>query len=303
MGRHGSLANAIGLAITAAALKPMFPTMPVPIHGVSAASQSSGKSVVANELPGVMSGGYKLMTFTTDEAETRKRITTELVDSSERVLCFDNIKPGDVFESAVIASALTSTRWSDRLLGKNAGVTVPQDRVWTVTGNNLKLGRDMAARTVPITIDPGTDKPAEREFDVRLDDADTLMGMRPALITAVLTGMRAWVLAGRPQAKVTAMRQFTGWAERCGGVLALMGVTGHLSNLDAFTDEDDDVAALGVLYAALFDAFGADRFTVADAVTVIAERPEMDEQLPSWLGKRSSARWNGWTARPHRASP
>lgn len=283
---RASLANAVGLTLTTAALKPMHPAMLVPIHAVNAAMQGSGKTLVAAELPGVLAGGWSLLSYSEDEAETRKRITTELVGSSDRVLCFDNVRPGDLFESSVIAAVVTSTRWSDRLLGGNSKASRPQDRVWTVTGNNLRLGRDMLARTVPIMLDPGTDRPTERPFEVRLDDAETLRRMRPELLTAVLTVVRAWVLAGAPEAEAAPLRQFTTWARLCGGLLAFMGVEGHLGNPGALLEEDDDEGALALLLHRLRERHGADSFSTRDAVALLAEHPEWDETLPSWIEEK-----------------
>lgn len=282
-----SKANAIGLAFTAAALRVMRPNELVPVHAGIATAQGSGKTVVTAELPGVMSGGYDSPTFTEDDGETRKVITTTLTNTSARVLCWDNVDPADTFESGVIAKLVTSTRWSDRLLGGNTQVSRPQDRVWTVTGNNLKPGRDMAARTVPIHLDARMEKPGTRQFEVRLDDEATLRSMRPALIRAVLTIVRAWVLAGSPEASNDpTMRQFTAWARRCGGLLEFIGVEGHLGNLDSIVEQDSDSVALGVLYKALREVFDGKPFTTVQAFEVLDANPHLDEHLPSWVAER-----------------
>ena len=144
--QQASRANAIGLLVTVM-MKKMFPAMLVPIHIAEAGQQSSGKSLVAMELPGLLADGHSTVTFTTDDAEMRKRFTTELANGSAAVLCFDNVNPRDTFESAVVAAITTSLQWDDRLLGSNTKISRPMDRILTCTGNNLRIGPDLRARS------------------------------------------------------------------------------------------------------------------------------------------------------------
>ncbi len=284
---ESSRVNAIGLAMTAACLRAMRPEEVVPIHAAIARAQGTGKTVVGADLPGTFAGGSDSPTYTDDEAEIRKVVTTALADTSARVVCFDNVPPDVIFESGVLAKLTTATRWTDRLLGSNTQVSRPQDRVFTVTGNNLRIGRDLAARTVPIWLDARMEKPGEREFEIRLDDAATLRTLRPTLVRAALTIVRAWVLAGSPEASnEPTMRQFTSWARRCGGLLEFMALHGHLGNLDTLVEQDEGSLALGAMYEALHEEFGDKEFTTADAVQVLGERPYLDEHLPSWIAAR-----------------
>lgn len=287
--RQASLANAVGLLMSGA-LKAMYPTMPIPIHVADAGAQGSGKSLVAMELPGLVNGAHAMLTFTDEEPEVRKRITTEMVGSSARILCFDNVMPGDYFESGVIAQAVTSITWNDRMLGSNTRVSVPMDRVLTATGNNIKLGPDLLDRSVPIILDPDTARPGAREFALDLSDADVLRGLRSALITAVLTIVRAWALRGCPEVTGTRIRQFSSWARRMGGVLELMNIEGHLENIDALREVSDDEHGLEILWRVLWDWSKGVPFTTAEAARVIEYRSDLDDVLPSWIADAVS-RW------------
>ena len=206
--QEASRANAIGLLITVM-IKKMYPDMLVPIHIAEAGQQSSGKSLVAMELPGLLAGGHSTVTFTPDDAEMRKRFTTELANGSAAVLCFDNVNPKDTFESAVVAAITTSLQWDDRLLGSNTKISRPMDRILTCTGNNLRVGPDLRARSVPIILDPHENRPAARVFDVNLDDAIVRTKMRPKIMSAVLTVVRGWALRGCLEVGTVPMRQFT----------------------------------------------------------------------------------------------
>lgn len=281
-------ANAVGFLLSVV-LKPMFPKLLVPIHAVGAGVQGSGKTLVAQDIPGAVAGGHDSPTFQGDEKELRKLITATLMTSTATVACFDNIQPGTVFESAVLAQLVTATVWNDRELGRSHNVYRPQDRLWSATGNNLRIGPDLRARTVLIRLDVrDVEDPASRRFEVRLDDPATLTAMRPDLLRACLTVARSWVLAGMPRRlDGPVMRQFTEWSQLVGGLLEHVGITGHLGNQDALVEVDETTASLGVLLRdVLYAELGSDPFTTEQAVEVLDRHPEHDEHLPTWLQEK-----------------
>jgi hypothetical protein len=53
-----------------------------------------------------------------------------------------------------VSKLLTDRTWGDRLLGGNVLAKFANDRLWTGTGNNLRVGGDMATRAVLVSIDP-----------------------------------------------------------------------------------------------------------------------------------------------------
>ena len=61
---------------------------------------------------------------------------------------------------------LTSQTFSDRVLGQSAQQTLPNRLMVLLTGNNLCLAGDMPRRVIRCRIDPQTDKPFAREFDL-----------------------------------------------------------------------------------------------------------------------------------------
>ena len=300
-GRHdteerkgASLANAVGLLLSVP-LKSMFPRMLTPMHAVDAGAQGSGKSLLAMFLPGLLAGGYGTVTYTTDESEQRKRLTSEF-GRGRRVLSFDNIAIGTVFESAVLAQVITSERWEDRILGGNRMISKPMDKIVTASGNSLRLGPDMIARTVPILLDPPTDQPAKRKFTRRLDSNEVLDQIRPELIKAVLTILVAWAREGRPERRdAPIMRQFSTWAARVGGILEMIGVPHHLANLDEFEAIDPAEEALAFLWAKIADNYSyPDEFTAGDVARLIKDHEAWDEDLPSWIADRIDRdRFNG----------
>src|SRR5258708_4998601 len=124
---------------------------PVPFFPITATDQSSGKTLLAT-IASVLYGQVKLI-WTGDDEETRKALTT-IMASQEAVIAFDNIPEGTVIRSAVLAKLLTDRTWGDRMLGGNVLGKFANDRLWTATGNNLRIGGDMRTRSVLIGLDP-----------------------------------------------------------------------------------------------------------------------------------------------------
>lgn len=279
-----SRANAIGLLLTPH-LRRTFPGMLAPLHAVDAPERGSGKTLLGGDLPGAFGGGGRsLLTFTGNEAETRKRLTTEMMSGGTGVLCFDNVAPGTTFTSPFLAAALTSPTYGDRLLGGNTQLVVTQNRTFTVTGNRLRLGPDEAARAVLIALKPETSRPDQRSFTVRLDDHREVARIRPMVVEALLTCLLGWVQAGCPgPAEPPVMRQFTEWGTRIGGLLEFMGIKGHLRNAEVLVAEDDTTVRMGVLLDLLWEEFGSGSWTSAMAAGAIEKRPELDPELPSRL--------------------
>ena len=74
----------------------------------------------------------------------------------------DNLEPGRNTDSASLAALLTSRTWTARELGKNQNIKVPNDTIWTATGNNPALSRELADRSIWIHLDPGHHDPSSR---------------------------------------------------------------------------------------------------------------------------------------------
>ena len=114
-----------------------------------------------------------------------------------RSFFIDNVT--HTLESGVLAAALTSRIWSDRLLGKSETVSVPNSCLWIATGNNIQLGSEIARRTVWIRLDPKVDRPWERT-GFKHDPLGPWVLSRIAVgsLRALLVLVRRWLAAGSP---------------------------------------------------------------------------------------------------------
>jgi hypothetical protein len=122
-------------------------------------------------------------------------------------------------------------------------VTVPNQAMWMFTGNNPKLSRDIARRSIRIRIDPRVDHAWLRSSFKHDPLEQWAKAQRHELIHAALVLVQAWIAAGRPLSRAR-LGSFQVWASVMGGVLDVAGVEGFLGNLDAlYAHADGDAAA------------------------------------------------------------
>ena len=230
-----------------------------------APTQGSGKTLLA-QLVGILHGGVLRGGIQhTDEAELRKNITTILARTTAPVVVLDNLT--GTLESPVLAGLLTNPTWTDRLLGANHDVNVPNDRLWTVTANNLSVGPDMVRRTLWVGIDAQMERPQDRTGFAIPDLPGWVRGNRGRLIAALLTLTRAWVLAGRPVPVARSSDSFTRWATSIDGILTHAGVPGRFDDPASRAQESAEVdAEWATCLRALHASFGDEAFTAAQAL-------------------------------------
>jgi hypothetical protein len=233
-------ANTVGMLLT-----PMIRNITrcaVPLHVISAHTPGTGKTLLAKIAIAVHGGSPYQFARNSDE-ELRKTITSILMDQAAPVVNFDNLATGSTIESPVLASLITSDVWRDRVLGGNSTISLPNDKLWLATGNNLKVNTDFSQRTLMIQLDAGTERPDLRpteEFALKdleewlLDDSN-----RALLTRALLILIRDWAAAGMPRSDHT-MRSFTPWAQAIGGLLAHHGISDFNANQDVVAEADEE---------------------------------------------------------------
>jgi len=207
-----------------------------PIHLIEAPVPGSGKNLLADLVSLIATGrSCEPTTVTRDEDEVRKKITS-LLAKAQPVILLDNVRVG--IQSAQLASALTAEVWSDRLLGQNRMIDLPNHATWLVTANNPRLSLEIARRCVRIRVDPRTDRPWQRVGFRHSPLRDWVKGHRGELVHALLVLVQAWLAAGRPQGAET-LGSFESYAGMLGGILATAGVSGFLGNAEELYEAAD----------------------------------------------------------------
>ena len=179
--------GALLAALLTACVRPVLPTAPA--TGFDAPAQGSGKTLLAQCVAALAEGTVPDVwphTQGRDDEETRKRLFAAL-RTGTRALIWDNVT--GTFDSAAMASFLTSPALTDRVLGKSEAIRVPNRALLLLTGNNLTITGDMARRVLVCRIDPETAEPFARQFD--LDPLAHVLDHRDEMVTAACTLIRA----------------------------------------------------------------------------------------------------------------
>ena len=272
-------ANYLGLLVTPI-LRSYLRTL-IPFGIVTSTMPGSGKTILTCGLG--MLYGQRVLTWTQSDEELRKAITSVLADPVGTII-FDNLAEGTVIDSPVLARLITDRTWADRLLGRNKTAAFANDRVWTATGNNLRLGGDMRTRSVLVALNPDMPRPEERT-GFQIPDLDQWI-LAPANQRLVLWHLLAlvadWTRCGAPRRRGLTMRQFTPWAEAVGGFLAHHGIPGFLANVETVRDIDEEEATWTAFFAQWRKIHG-DRWLTSNELRLSADIPPGEADT-----------WDGW---------
>ena len=193
-------------ALLTAVVRPALETAPA--FAMDAPVQGSGKTLLASCVSALATGHAPEIwphTAGRDDEEIRKRLFAALRDGTT-ALIWDNIT--GVFNSAALASAITAPVLRDRVLGRSESLSIPNRALLLLTGNNLCPAGDLPRRIITIRIDPGTDAPFARQFD--LDPLDYVLDHRMELACAALVLIRGWLSSGAARAEGR-MASFEAW--------------------------------------------------------------------------------------------
>jgi putative DNA primase/helicase len=252
----------------------------VPMFASQAPTPGSGKGLLVDVISMIALGRKApLMAQTEDDEEVRKRLMAIALESPAMVV-IDNVD--GTLGSPVLAMALTAGQVSDRKLGSTEMITATLRPVWCFTGNNVQLKGDMGRRVVPIDLDPKVEHPEDRTFK-----RDNLLGYveenRPRLVTAALTVLRAFVVAGRPAHDLSVKGSFEAWDRLIRAAVIWARGDDPLGGVERIRKQsDDDLEQIRSLYTAWHDTFSSQERTVADVVRLADNVPPLRDALSSW---------------------
>lgn len=167
---------------------------------------------------------------------------------------FDNLE--HELSSPTLAAALTAGEWTDRYLGQSRTVTVPQRAVWIATGNNIRIGGDLARRCYRIRLQAEGFRYWEERVFTHPDLVEWVLENRGRLLHALLTIARSWFAAGQPEAPVRSLGGFLGWCRTIGGMLHHADIQGFLENQDeVYTEMDAEMTAWRTFLEAWWEVY------------------------------------------------
>ncbi len=301
-----SFASEIDLAATLAALltASLRPRLPhAPMFHTRAHMLGSGKSYLCELITAFATPQRGTpTTFPGDDDECRKLLLAELL-RAPAVIEFDNLT-GDLLAHKSLCMALTSEHMSGRILGVSKTATVTTRALFLSSGNNVGPIHDMTRRCITINLDPGCEVPAARNFQ-RPELVRDVLRERGRYVSAALTIVRAWIVAGRPKTLCKSLASYGDWSDLCRQPLLWLGCADPTDSVFTAMAEDPDRETLARLLTAWQSVFGKTPAMVRDAVKQASafhdEHTELREVLHDIADERGeiNRRKLGWWIKRH----
>lgn len=215
-----SLSVALAGMLTAV-VRRVLPT--APLFGVDANEVESGKTLLTQIWAIMMTGKRTAARPLSMDPYQQATALAAAFEASDGFILFDNVD--EPIHGAPLEMAITSDVFTMRRLGGNSAddqVKAPSNSMMAATGNKLKAAGDMAGnRMVECKIVPDIAL-ADRKF--QHDPLDEyVIAHRPLLVTAALTIMRAYIVAGRPERGKHLKFRLTEWRELVADPLIWLG--------------------------------------------------------------------------------
>lgn len=224
----------------------------VPMHMILSPIPRTGKTKLAEEILGGVILGRRTpaMQLSGTDEERDKRILATL-KRGDTILHLDNIR--EFLDSGAIASLLTSSTYSGRVLGRSEMAAVPNRVTIVATGNNVRATEELVKRTIPIELATQTDEP-EARVDFRHPDLWAhVLESRRDILGALLAAVARW-RDGERQRWLWPLGGFERWSEIVGGILDANGIPCWRRNEKAWRRTSDQ---LGEDLRALVELWGA----------------------------------------------
>lgn len=256
---------------------------------IGAPQRGSGKSLLALVMRTIHGGVFR-SEIPREEDERRKVITSILDTTSAPVVQFDNVN--GALKSSVMDGLLTSATWSDRKLGVQVNMELPNDRLWIATGNNIHIGGDMDRRVLWTTIDAGMERPEDRPTDVfGIPHLETwVRANRGELLAALLTLVSAWAAGGMKTEEEPTSDSFGRMTAVLRGILGHAGIEGQVGHEAAMPlRSDPDAEEIASFLQAVRRAMGDETWTcreLMDQVTDFEGEGIRGDELPLDLGDK-----------------
>jgi len=289
-------------AILAATIRPSLAL--APMFHVRAHAVGSGKSYLCELITAFATPQRGTpTTFPADDEECRKLLLAELL-RAPAVIEFDNLT-SDLIAHKSLCTALTSELISGRILGVSKTAAVSTRALFLSSGNNVGPVQDMARRCITISLDPAVEIPAARTFN-RPDLIHELIQERERYVSAVLTIIRAWIVAGKPPTSCKSLASYGEWSDLCRQPLLWLGCVDPTSSVFKALAEDPDRETLARLLEAWYTEFGKTPTMIREAMNAInqlrecelrevlqdiaSERGEINRRKLGWWFKRHAGR-------------
>jgi hypothetical protein len=241
---------------------------PTPLTLIDGNLRGVGKSLLCDTFGLIVTGRpMARMPHVDKDDEMRKRITA-LAIAGDPMILVDNV--AGTLGGPSLDAALTSVEWKDRILGESRTITVPFCAIWYATGNNVVLGADTVRRCLHVRLETPEEKPEERSGFQHPNLGRWIAEIRTTLVTAALTLLRAYFVAGAPDQALPTWGSFEGWSQLVRNCIVWLGLADPGGARKGLAESADRDAALIQLMIEGLDALtgeqGKSEFTASQII-------------------------------------
>ena len=184
---------------------------PVPLFLFEANVSGAGKTLLCDLIAIIVTGRPMTRTgYAHDPVEMGKQISATALAGDALVL-FDNLANGGLFGNPALDRALTGRTCATASWASSTTPNLDLIAVFFASGNNTALCSDVARRIVQNRLECPHEHPEERTGFQIPDLLGHAAEHRGGLVIAVLTILRAYILAGKPGQGLTPM-DFVAWS-------------------------------------------------------------------------------------------
>jgi hypothetical protein len=260
----------------------------VPLALLDSPQQGTGKTLLALVLAWIYEGAEPNTWPAPSSQEKWEKDLTTILLGGRAITIFDNV--GHTLHAPVLAKILTSSEHSDRMMRTHTEMRIPNTTLFVATGNNIRVGGDLARRCYRIRIDAKMARPWKRK-GFRIPRLKAYVRKhRGELLAALLTMIRGWYAAGRPIPKTPKRDKqgspvvdkqgkpvvvspgelgggFEDWSRKVGRILAYAGIEGFLGNQERLYEElNPSENTWERFLRAAYAQYGSGGFTVAQLI-------------------------------------
>jgi len=274
-----SRAHAIALMLLPF-VRPALGLNTTPLHFVHSPTPGTGKGKLV-DLVSVIAMGRRShpTTLSSSSDENRKKLTA-LLAQGERIILLDNVPQNRILNDPALASILTTSVPTDRLLGRSKMLRLSNQAVWMVTANNPQFTLELARRSVSIHLDAQCERPWLRSTFRHPDLIGWASENRRSLVAACLTLIKAWLDRGQPKACGQLLGSFEVWSSIIGGILNVARIPGFLENLnEAYSKSDTLTEEWRALAEVWWKKYGSQPVNASAVCELCHEHVLLDEVI------------------------
>lgn len=233
-----------------------------PLFCISATTPGTGKGLIIEACNRLIRGRDAAtmppVQGNAGEEETRKRITA-LLSRGVASINLDNWTKPIGGES--MNTLLTTTEWTDRLLGGSRTISLPNRITMAATGNNLSVRGDTTRRALLLQLDANMEQPERRSFQEK-DLLGHIARQRRVLLIALFTILKGFQDAGHPGRCDAPLGRFEQWSAAVSAPIRWLGYPDPVDSQEKLREQDPESDKLELFLSLWFSAY-SDKWVTA----------------------------------------